>query len=181
MLFTRAMEGGYFPSRASGLIGRRTSSPPQFGQTPFRALSVQFLQNVHSKEQMQASIESGGRSRSQRSQFGLSSRGIAYRLWQKSFSFDVRKRLESGRRLGHHRVVDLDQDVCYRALRSRDARFGGRFFVAVRTTGIYCRPICPARPVKRENAIFFASAAAARGRPSPRRSCPRPPAQAPGA
>jgi len=57
--------------------------------------------------------------------------------------------------------MDLDPDVCYRALRSHDARFDGRFFVAVRTTKIYCRPICPAPPVKRENAIFFASAAAA--------------------
>jgi AraC family transcriptional regulator of adaptative response / DNA-3-methyladenine glycosylase II len=58
-------------------------------------------------------------------------------------------------------LMDLDPDVCYRALRARDARFDGRFFIAVRTTGIYCRPICPAPPVKRENATFFASAAAA--------------------
>ncbi|MFL5389422.1 MAG: Ada metal-binding domain-containing protein, partial [Myxococcales bacterium] len=34
----------------------------------------------------------------------------------------------------------LDEDVCYRALRTRDARFDGRFFIGVRTTGIYCRP-----------------------------------------
>jgi len=55
----------------------------------------------------------------------------------------------------------LDEDRCYRALRARDARFDGRFFVAVRTTGIYCRPICPARPAKRENVRFFTNPAAA--------------------
>src|SRR5438552_10338193 len=52
-------------------------------------------------------------------------------------------------------------DICYRALAARDARFDGRFFVGVRTTGIYCRPICPARTPKRENVAFFACAAAA--------------------
>lgn len=52
-------------------------------------------------------------------------------------------------------------DVCYRALSSRDARFDGRLFVGVATTGIYCRPICPARTPKRENCRFFPSAAAA--------------------
>ena len=57
--------------------------------------------------------------------------------------------------------MDLDPDICFRALRSRDARFDGRFFIAVRTTGIYCRPICPARAAKQENLVFFAHAAAA--------------------
>jgi AraC family transcriptional regulator of adaptative response / DNA-3-methyladenine glycosylase II len=52
-------------------------------------------------------------------------------------------------------------DVCYRALATRDARFDGRLFVGVKTTGIYCRPICPARPAKRENVTFWPSAAAA--------------------
>jgi AraC family transcriptional regulator of adaptative response / DNA-3-methyladenine glycosylase II len=56
---------------------------------------------------------------------------------------------------------DLDRDACYRALCARDARFDGRFFTAVRTTGIYCRPICPARTPKLENCIFLPSAAAA--------------------
>ncbi|MCC6767065.1 MAG: DNA-3-methyladenine glycosylase 2 family protein [Deltaproteobacteria bacterium] len=55
----------------------------------------------------------------------------------------------------------LHRDVCYRALRTRDARFDGRIFVAVRTTGIYCRPICPARTPKLENVEFHPSAAAA--------------------
>jgi AraC family transcriptional regulator of adaptative response / DNA-3-methyladenine glycosylase II len=57
--------------------------------------------------------------------------------------------------------MELDPDVCYRALATRDPRFDGRVFVAVRTTGIYCRPICPARTPKRENVRFFPSAAAA--------------------
>jgi AraC family transcriptional regulator of adaptative response / DNA-3-methyladenine glycosylase II len=55
----------------------------------------------------------------------------------------------------------LDRALCYRALQSRDARFDGRFFVAVRTTGIYCRPICPARTPKLENVEFHPSAASA--------------------
>jgi AraC family transcriptional regulator of adaptative response / DNA-3-methyladenine glycosylase II len=57
--------------------------------------------------------------------------------------------------------VSLDPDVCYRALRSRDARFDGRFFVGVTSTGIYCRPICPARTPLRRNCRFFPGAAAA--------------------
>jgi AraC family transcriptional regulator of adaptative response / DNA-3-methyladenine glycosylase II len=55
----------------------------------------------------------------------------------------------------------LDRKVCDRARRSRDARFDGRFFIAVRTTRIYCRPICPARAPKDENVRYFPTAAAA--------------------
>jgi AraC family transcriptional regulator of adaptative response / DNA-3-methyladenine glycosylase II len=55
----------------------------------------------------------------------------------------------------------LDPHVCYRALRTRDERFDGRLFVGVTSTGIYCRPVCPARTPKFENCRFFASAAAA--------------------
>jgi len=57
--------------------------------------------------------------------------------------------------------MDMDDDACYRALETRDHRFDGRLFVAVTTTGIYCRPFCPARTPKRENVRFFATAAAA--------------------
>src|SRR5262245_43663652 len=57
--------------------------------------------------------------------------------------------------------MDLDRRVCDRARKSRDARFDGRFFIAVKTTGIYCRPICPARTPKDENVRYFATAAAA--------------------
>lgn len=55
----------------------------------------------------------------------------------------------------------LDDDACWRALRARDARFDGRFFVGVSSTGIYCRPICPARTPRRDRCSFHASAAAA--------------------
>ena len=55
----------------------------------------------------------------------------------------------------------LDQDACFRALQTRDGRFDGRIFVAVRTTGIYCRPVCPARTPLRRNVTFYESAAAA--------------------
>src|SRR5215468_2713691 len=55
----------------------------------------------------------------------------------------------------------LDRDQCYRAVASRDARFDGWFISAVRTTGIYCRPSCPAVTPKRRNLEFFRTAAAA--------------------
>ena len=54
-----------------------------------------------------------------------------------------------------------DKEICYRALKSRDARFDGLIYVGVTSTGIYCRPVCPARSVKYENCIFYGSAAAA--------------------
>jgi AraC family transcriptional regulator of adaptative response / DNA-3-methyladenine glycosylase II len=57
--------------------------------------------------------------------------------------------------------AELDRDSCYRALRTRDARFDGRFYTCVITTGIYCRPVCPARHPKIENCVFVPSAAAA--------------------
>jgi AraC family transcriptional regulator, regulatory protein of adaptative response / DNA-3-methyladenine glycosylase II len=56
-----------------------------------------------------------------------------------------------------------DQETRYEAVRSRDARFDGEFFFAVETTGIYCRPSCPAVTPKRHNVRFFATAAAAQG------------------
>jgi AraC family transcriptional regulator of adaptative response / DNA-3-methyladenine glycosylase II len=54
-----------------------------------------------------------------------------------------------------------DREACYRALQSRDSRFDGLLFVGVTSTGIYCRPVCPARTAKFENTRFFGSAAAA--------------------
>jgi AraC family transcriptional regulator, regulatory protein of adaptative response / methylated-DNA-[protein]-cysteine methyltransferase len=55
----------------------------------------------------------------------------------------------------------LDQATCDRARLARDAAFDGLFFTGVRTTRIYCRPICPVRPARSENVVFFPSAAAA--------------------
>ena len=61
----------------------------------------------------------------------------------------------------HHGHMVLDHEQCYRAVTSRDPRFDGYFVGAVRTTGIYCRPSCPAVTPKRANIEFFPTAAAA--------------------
>jgi AraC family transcriptional regulator of adaptative response / DNA-3-methyladenine glycosylase II len=58
-------------------------------------------------------------------------------------------------------TTDLDFDSCYRALCARDARFDGQFFVTVRTTGIYCRPSCPAQTPRAHNVDFVVTAASA--------------------
>ena len=55
----------------------------------------------------------------------------------------------------------LDVKVCRQAMLSKDARFDGRFFVGVRSTGIYCRPICPAPTPKAENVNYYTTASAA--------------------
>ena len=57
--------------------------------------------------------------------------------------------------------MELDRRACERAARSRDPRFDGRFFIGVKTTGIYCRPICPAPAPRRENVTYYPTAAAA--------------------
>lgn len=57
-------------------------------------------------------------------------------------------------------LVD-DVESCYRAVKSRDRRFDGVFYTAVRSTGIYCRPSCPATTPQRRNVIFYRTAAAA--------------------
>ena len=60
------------------------------------------------------------------------------------------------------RPVDIaDVEACYRAVAGRDRRFDGRLFLGVTSTGIYCRPSCPARTPKPENVRFYATAAAA--------------------
>ena len=60
--------------------------------------------------------------------------------------------------------MELDFERCYRAVDSRDQRFDGWFFTGVTSTGIYCRPSCPAITPKRQNVRFFPSAAAAQRR-----------------
>lgn len=61
-------------------------------------------------------------------------------------------------------LLPLREDECYRAVQSRDSRFDGWFVGAVHTTGIYCRPSCPAVTPKRQNMSFFPTAAAAQQR-----------------
>jgi AraC family transcriptional regulator, regulatory protein of adaptative response / DNA-3-methyladenine glycosylase II len=58
-------------------------------------------------------------------------------------------------------LMHEDFEACYRAMSSRDARFDGRFFTGVTSTGIYCRPVCPAQTPRRANVRFYTSAAAA--------------------
>jgi AraC family transcriptional regulator of adaptative response / DNA-3-methyladenine glycosylase II len=58
-------------------------------------------------------------------------------------------------------TVELNREICRTARLSRDARFDGKFFIAVRTTRIFCRPVCPARSPKEENIDYYPSAAAA--------------------
>ena len=55
----------------------------------------------------------------------------------------------------------LDWETCDRARLSRDRAYDGLFFTGVRTTRVYCRPVCPVRPARSENVVFFGSAAAA--------------------
>jgi len=57
--------------------------------------------------------------------------------------------------------MELDAAACYRALKTRDTRFDGRFFTGVTSTGVYCRPVCPARTPKPAHCRFFRCAAAA--------------------
>src|SRR5512146_1638571 len=58
-------------------------------------------------------------------------------------------------------AMDLDRPTCRRARLARDARFDGRFFIGVKTTGVFCRPICPAVPPRERNVEYFPTAAAA--------------------
>ena len=57
--------------------------------------------------------------------------------------------------------LELDRETCDRARLGRDPAFDGLFFSGVRTTRIYCRPVCPVRPARSENVVFFRTAAAA--------------------
>jgi AraC family transcriptional regulator of adaptative response / DNA-3-methyladenine glycosylase II len=58
-------------------------------------------------------------------------------------------------------ALSLDMESCYRALAAKDARFDGVFFTGVKTTGIYCRPVCTVKTPRRSSCSFFSSAAAA--------------------
>lgn len=65
-----------------------------------------------------------------------------------------------------HAALGMDDpqfDVRYRAIDARDVRFDGQFFTAVSSTGVYCRPSCPAKTPKRENVSFYPNSAAAQG------------------
>src|SRR5262247_4282 len=74
---------------------------------------------------------------------------------------EVRKRRAAPVSQTYPSCMPLDRDACHRALEARDPKFDGVFFVGVTSTGIYCRPICPARMTLRRNRRFFSNAAAA--------------------
>src|SRR5262249_54071199 len=74
---------------------------------------------------------------------------------------DVRKWRDRLRPDGYIDFMRLDNETCYRAVAARDVRFDGLFFVGVTTTGIYCRPICPARTPRSDRCRFFHNAALA--------------------
>lgn len=79
-------------------------------------------------------------------------------------SIDVRKRLVADRGRAYKVAMSpapLDPDRCYQAILARDPRFDGHFFTAVATTGIYCRPVCPARTPRRSSCGFYRTAVAA--------------------
>ena len=59
-------------------------------------------------------------------------------------------------------IMNLDWQICSRARVTRDARFDGKFFIAVLSTKIYCRPICPVRLLKESSVRYYPSAAAGR-------------------
>src|ERR1700731_4799012 len=63
----------------------------------------------------------------------------------------------------HCRRMQLDRDQCYQAMLTHDARFDGHFFVAVKSTRIYCRPICRSKRPALERCEFYRLAAAAEG------------------
>ena len=67
--------------------------------------------------------------------------------------------MESEKREGER--MKLNRDVCYRAFKIKDARFDGKFYVGVTSTGVYCRPVCKAITPKKGNCLFFKSAAEA--------------------
>lgn len=73
VLVTRLVDAGYLARSFASRVGLRIKSPPQFGHAPLSTLVAQSLQNVHSNEQIIAFVADGPRSRSQHSQFGLSS------------------------------------------------------------------------------------------------------------
>ncbi len=110
-------------------------------------------------------LAAGGRSLMINSVIGQSLRDDSHHA--QPSTIDVRKPRDIRPRIAHPPpmidppMMDMDDDACYRAIETRDHRFDGRLFVAVTSTGIYCRPFCPAPTPKRANARFFPTAAAA--------------------
>lgn len=114
----RSVDGGLLASLFAGRRGRTTSSPPQFGHFPPRTFSAHEAQKVHSKEQIRASADSGGRSVSQHSQFGLSCSMSASR---KKNCVQANPLTRSGQRPS----VTMRLDLVVRSRMTRMARYSG--------------------------------------------------------
>src|SRR5215471_12467837 len=95
----------------------------------------------------------------------LTSRPALYSPESDSVAQDTAEDVSHGARFVNDGPMDnglrLSVEECERARIARDPAYDGRFFVGVRTTRIYCRPVCPVRPAKAENVRFYPSAAAA--------------------
>ena len=98
---------------------------------------------------------------------GLAPGGNAARAAGTGRRIHVRKRRVATPETRIIRRMMLDSDSCYRALTAHDARFDGRFFVGVRSTRIYCRPVCNVRLPRRENCRFFRERGRGRSRGLP--------------
>jgi methylphosphotriester-DNA--protein-cysteine methyltransferase len=105
--------------------------------------SLAQLPSVHSSRTFGSARRLGGRD--------ASGSDVHVRKWRSGETGEGYARL----------AVKLDEKVCDQARLARDARFDGRFFIGVLSTGIYCRPICPSPTSKRRKVRFFESAAAA--------------------
>jgi hypothetical protein len=111
----RSAEAGYLSSLFAGLLGRVSSSPPQFGQRPLSAVSAHKVQNVHSKEQIRASVESGGRSLLQHSQFGRNwSIDDLYRAFSGEADFSCKLSVAALKVLKAKNAVIADRDTLQR-------------------------------------------------------------------
>jgi AraC family transcriptional regulator of adaptative response / DNA-3-methyladenine glycosylase II len=122
------------------------------------------MSNVHHTTCQAGLRDVGVDARAERAQSGIQgvpTSGIADKLNHHLFEIEDRKPRDTRGSMSNCQSMDMDDDACYRAIETRDRRFDGRLFVAVTSTGIYCRPFCPAPTPKRKNARFFTTAAAA--------------------
>jgi hypothetical protein len=132
---TRFVEAGHFLSNSTDRRGRAINSPLQFGHRPASTWVVQYAQNVHSKEQMRATAESGGRSALQHSQLGLSS-SIAF------LAVGVRKRTVIQRSDEPVGATARDQPTRL----SGSAEMGWDFRIVLRRFATVAHPVIPYNP-----------------------------------
>ena len=147
--------------RSAGLSPRPAGvTSPSLDEAP-HALSSRSAASAAPARSAFEAASASGRARDQSS--GAASTRAVHRpakgASRRARSNAARARLRETARSGEGPL--LDRDVCYRALRTRDARFDGQFYTAVVSTGVFCRPVCPARTPKIENCLFLPSAAAA--------------------